>query len=241
MAIESICEGCGKRLTVGDDFAHKQARCPSCGHIYAVSALEGASSSLESPDQGGTAAESAPAAAQTADDWYLHSPEGRIYGPIDQSKLDQWVREGRVTHDCQLRQRGDGPWQWASAVYGVLAKHDEAVSAGTGNPFAGGLSSAVAAGSGDAPTRPCVYAEPHRGALVLVLGILSFVITCPILGIVAWWMGNDDLKAMSRGRMDPSGSGITQAGRVLGMISTILWMATLAVSLFLLLLFGFVA
>ncbi len=45
---------------------------------------------------------------------------------------------------------------------------------------------------------------------------------CFILGIVAWTMGSNDLNAMRSGRMDPSGMGLTQAGMICGMISTIL-------------------
>jgi len=42
------------------------------------------------------------------------------------------------------------------------------------------------------------------------------------LGPVAWVMGNNDLAAMRAGRMDRSGEGLTQAGRILGIISSIL-------------------
>jgi hypothetical protein len=79
------------------------------------------------------------------------------------------------------------------------------------------------------------YVE-HRGALVLTLGILSLVM-CPlqILGPIAWTMGNNDLAAMRSGRMDPSGEGITQAGRICGIIGT----AFLAVSCISICGFGF--
>jgi hypothetical protein len=61
----------------------------------------------------------------------------------------------------------------------------------------------------------------HRGAMVLTLGILGIVI-CGFLGPVAWVMGNNDLAAMRAGRMDPAGEGLTQAGRILGIISSIM-------------------
>jgi len=64
------------------------------------------------------------------------------------------------------------------------------------------------------------YVE-HRGAMVLTLGILSLVV-CGFLGPVAWIMGNNDLAAMRAGRMDPSGEGTTQAGRICGIIASIL-------------------
>jgi hypothetical protein len=63
--------------------------------------------------------------------------------------------------------------------------------------------------------------KPHRGTLILVLGILGLVI-CGPLGIAAWIMGNGDLKEMDAGLMDPSGRGITTGGRICGIIATIL-------------------
>ncbi len=62
---------------------------------------------------------------------------------------------------------------------------------------------------------------PHRGTLVLVLGILGLV-CCLICGIVAWVLGNTDLREMDAGRMDPEGRGLTQAGKICGIISVAL-------------------
>ena len=66
--------------------------------------------------------------------------------------------------------------------------------------------------------------RPHRGALILVFGILGLVI-CMIFGIVAWVMGNGDLEAMRAGQMDPAGEGLTKAGKICGMISVITTLA----------------
>ena len=63
--------------------------------------------------------------------------------------------------------------------------------------------------------------KPHRGTLILVLGILSLVV-CQPLGIAAWVMGNGDLKLMDAWQMDSTGRSITNAGRICGMIGTIL-------------------
>jgi hypothetical protein len=63
--------------------------------------------------------------------------------------------------------------------------------------------------------------KPHRGTLILILGILSLVVCAPI-GIAAWIMGNGDLKQMDAGAMDPSGRSLTSAGRICGLIGTIL-------------------
>jgi hypothetical protein len=68
------------------------------------------------------------------------------------------------------------------------------------------------------------YGRPHRGAAILTLGILSLVMMfpCAPLGIFAWVMGGNDLSEMRRGQMDRSGEGLTQAGRILGIVSTVL-------------------
>jgi hypothetical protein len=66
--------------------------------------------------------------------------------------------------------------------------------------------------------------------MVLVLGILGLVV-CFICGIIAWVMGNDDLRQMDAGVMDPSGKGLTQAGKICGMISTILAIVVIGLTL----------
>lgn len=66
------------------------------------------------------------------------------------------------------------------------------------------------------------YSAPHRGVLILVLGILGIVL-CGICGIIAWIMGNADLRQMKAGSMDPAGRGLTEAGRICGIIATCLF------------------
>jgi hypothetical protein len=70
--------------------------------------------------------------------------------------------------------------------------------------------------------------KPHRATLVLVLGILGLIV-CGLLGIVAWVMGNGDLKEMDAGTMDPSGRSTTNAGRICGIIATILMIIAVVV------------
>jgi hypothetical protein len=66
------------------------------------------------------------------------------------------------------------------------------------------------------------YLQPHRGALILVLGILSLVVCAP-LGFFAWVMGNTDLREIRAGRMDPTGEGLVSAGRIIGIIGAVLF------------------
>jgi hypothetical protein len=74
---------------------------------------------------------------------------------------------------------------------------------------------------------------PHRGSLILVLGILGLVLGGIgfVLGIMAWILGRNDLREMDAGRMDPSGRDTTNTGLVCGMIGTILHGAGMVISL----------
>ena len=62
----------------------------------------------------------------------------------------------------------------------------------------------------------------HRGGTILTLGILSLICLPIIFGPMAWRMANEDLEQINEGRMDPSGEGMTKAGKVCGIIGTVL-------------------
>jgi hypothetical protein len=70
--------------------------------------------------------------------------------------------------------------------------------------------------------------KPHRGTLILVLGILGLIVCAP-LGIVAWAMGSGDLKEMDAGTLDPSGRGPTLAGKICGIIATVLMILAIVI------------
>lgn len=52
--------------------------------------------------------------------------------------------------------------------------------------------------------------KPHRGGTILALGIIGIVL-CFITGIIAWVMGNNDLKEIKQGLRDPEGESLTKA------------------------------
>src|SRR5438034_986442 len=88
----------------------------------------------------------------------------------------------------------------------------------------------------DSNSEPIKSMKPHRGVLILVLGILSFVLCGIFTAIPAWILGNSDVKEMDAGTMDPAGRGMTNAGRILGIIQVILTgVAVIVVGLLLLL------
>ena len=61
-----------------------------------------------------------------------------------------------------------------------------------------------------------------NGVVILVLGILSLVGFGCLTGLPAWIMGNSALKEIESGQADPSERGLVQAGRIIGMIMSIL-------------------
>ena len=64
--------------------------------------------------------------------------------------------------------------------------------------------------------------EPHRGTLILVLGILSLVMCGFFTGIPAWIMGRNDLRKIKDGLMNPEGEAINKGFMICGMICCIL-------------------
>ena len=212
MPIEFNCKQCQQLLRVSDSDAGKHARCPACKAVLPVPAK-----SLL--DQGDPHAQ-----------WHIRTNDDKTYGPIAKSELDSWVAEGRVTAESQLRRDGDGDTQWQNAeiLYPVLSGTRSGTNA---NPFSAATSPSNPYASPQATsirtpnTGAGHHTRPHRGGLILALGIFAFMTgacTCLIPGICAWYMGNEDLHAMRTGRMDSNGHGLTMAGMILGIVATIL-------------------
>lgn len=232
MAIELICKGCSRKLRIADENAGKLARCPSCGETFTVPAAAG-------PAFGGMTTTMAPAPLPSAasDRWYLKTEDGNTYGPVPKAELDSWAAEGRMTAESQLLREGETTWQPARQLYPMLrssapkpAYAPPSPASPAGNPFAetgpAPYQNPYASPQGPTQTRSGmiggVYVQPHRGGVILTLGILSFCF-CPfVLSIAAVVMASQDLKLMNEGRMDASGKGLTIAGMVMGIISILM-------------------
>jgi hypothetical protein len=68
---------------------------------------------------------------------------------------------------------------------------------------------------------PAAAPASGRATTTLVLGVLS-ILCCQFLGPVAWYLGNQELKAIASGASPVSGEGVTKAGKILGIIGTVL-------------------
>lgn len=71
------------------------------------------------------------------------------------------------------------------------------------------------------PTEGGAYPEQSQATTALVLGILGIVI-CGILAPFAWSMGNKEMAAIDAGRRPPENRGTANAGRILGIVGTVL-------------------
>lgn len=82
------------------------------------------------------------------------------------------------------------------------------------------------------PSESGAYPESSQATTVLVLGIIGIVL-CQILGPIAWVMGNNELAAIDAGRRAPENRGTANAGRILGIIGTVLLALTIIAIIFL--------
>jgi hypothetical protein len=73
-----------------------------------------------------------------------------------------------------------------------------------------------------AQAAPQFALKPHRGGLILTLGLIGLFV-CGPLCLAAWVMGSGDLHEMDASMMDPSGRSSTSSGRNIGMLGTVLW------------------
>jgi hypothetical protein len=213
MATEVRCDVCGR--TFEHEGSGPTVRCPYCQMTVKLPSGEvGSTSSGES--------------AATAGNWHVHTCDGQRFGPITKEELDRWAAENRLTSSCQVYQDGWPAWRmarefWpnlppAAATSSAAAPNvGEAAASGSQNPYAAPAFSG--AGSFGGAT---AYQIPHRGTLILILGILGFVMCGCFTALPAWIMGQSDLKQMRAGIMDNSGYSLTMAGMVLGIIQCIL-------------------
>lgn len=234
MPIDIRCPGCSRTLRVGDQYAGRQVRCPACQTVSAAPAQE--------PQGGGLGAPLSDRAAAT---WHMRTPEGATYGPVSWDELSAWAAQGRMEAECELAEQASSPWRPASEIFPALAAvRQKALASAAAGPAIHPWTAAQTASAGwsapasDSPYSPSAsaasagspfgataagYVVPHRGGLILVLGLVGFVIGCPIFSLMAWVMGSHDLREMRAGRMDRSGEGLTQVGQILGMIQSLLW------------------
>jgi predicted Zn finger-like uncharacterized protein len=205
MATLVDCPSCSRKLRVPDDLLGTSVRCPDCGNTFQAN--------------GGRVPSGAPAAAAGGD-----SPAPEPAAPPGDAAASPSLGTPRsVTGSTP--QRAPAPAGTEEETQRCPACHKRIPATAARCPGCG-------VDLGEEDSRPWerprrhlgrMDTEPHRGVVVLVLGILGLVmggIGLP-MAIIAWVLGHNDLKKIRAGNMDPEGEGLTQAGRVCGIIGTI--------------------
>ena len=139
--------------------------------------------------------------------YYFKASDDTKYGPIGEGEIRAWLQQGRMNQGSLVRAVDSEEWRPLSDYPELMALLAP--------------SSLVPPSSPSSSQAAATHFAPHRGALILTFGILSIVCCFPF-GIAAWIMGNNDMQQIEAGMMDPSGKGITNAGKICGIIGTIL-------------------
>lgn len=195
MPISVHCPKCEKTLKVADAAAGTKVRCPACKAVVAVPQQE---EEFEQPDE----------EFETPDE-ELPAPDQEGYGVTESPKAGKRRDEPASSRKKRAADDDDGGYgidesdaqERKTRKKKKRRKDDDAY--------------------GD--MRRKTRQEPHRGVIVLLLGILSIVFSCACLlswalGYAAMNMAATDLEKMERGSMDPAGQGMTTTGKICGML-----------------------
>jgi hypothetical protein len=225
------CQTCGRKLRVPDDLLGQLVKCPTCGHTFACA--DGASAPVAetpaSPERVLQPALSIPDAPPSVPGETLSSGGGFGYRQVSESSADPPAPGRRPPvpmpddHDRPSSRR-PGPTRCPfcdELLRGSptrCPRCDEWLDRGP-DPW------------DRRPSHDRRDVEPHRGGLILALGITGLVLGLTIFlipiawipGLAAWIMGQKDLAKIHGGILESSGFGTTQAGWICGIIATCLW------------------
>ena len=143
--------------------------------------------------------------------YFFKALDEKEYGPFDAAQIRDFLQQGRMNQDSLVRAIDSEEWRPLNDYPELMVLLAP--------------SSSTQPRSSSSPQANITHLEPHRGALILTFGILSIVCCFPF-GIAAWIMGNNDMQQIEAGMMDPSGKGITNAGKICGIVGTIIGILT---------------
>ncbi|MCI0464039.1 MAG: zinc-ribbon domain-containing protein [Gemmataceae bacterium] len=212
------CPSCRRKLRLPEELLGRFVQCPTCGQTFAAPAAEAALPSEAEPLPAGREESRLPSADQ----------------PL-QLSLDPDDAPARPARNVPppprpLRAVPLGPPRRPGSADDLMpcpCCGEEIDPDAPRCRFCGEVLDEADRARGRATRRRRPW-EPHRGPLILTLGISSLVLfwVCGYLGLLmglaAWTMGRRDLNLMRAQRMDPEGMGHTKGGYVCGIIGTIL-------------------
>ncbi|HEV3117173.1 MAG TPA: zinc-ribbon domain-containing protein [Gemmataceae bacterium] len=204
------CPSCSRKLRVPDELLGKQVKCPTCGHTFQASAVDSSQASAELPPvHPHLELDAHPGSADATQEF----PQPPVVVGERLPEKEEATQLVACPNCDKLIEHGAPRCPFCGAVPGD-EEEDEEYYADDRPWEERGLGGRL-------------DAEPHRGVLIMVLGIMSLVFFCGgplgmIVGICAWVMGQKDMRKMRENLMDPEGMPLTQAGWICGIIGTIL-------------------
>jgi len=195
------CPSCNRKLRVTDELVGKEVKCPTCGTTFQATAdLWTSQQALSQGEQGQPTAEWKQATSKPGETGANASKESSSTESHGQTE-----RAGSLQPCPFCGEPIAADSTRCPSCQETIEGDEDDRPWETQAPFTGRRDS-----------------EPHRGTLILILGILSLVVF-PVglpLGITALLMGRRDLKKIRSNAMDPAGEGTTLAGWICGIIGT---------------------
>lgn len=221
MSMIVACPSCGSKLRVTEDLLGQRVRCPSCQQAFDAAVVPEPPAPPTPPASGpGLPLQlslddlPSPTADQPATPG--RGPVGAVELSAEQEPVPARPAppSGPPARHREKAERDDE--RRACPACGEYVPRDVRRCYHCGEPIQGRNRDYAPA-----------FVEPHRGGAVLTLGILSLVgILCApvglVLGILAWVMGESDLYKIKARTMDRQGFDSTHAGRICGILGTIL-------------------
>jgi predicted Zn finger-like uncharacterized protein len=214
MATIVDCPSCSRKLRVPDELLGKKVKCPTCSGTFDAQASSAPGDSTGATERMASSPRGADATPLARTEATPHSGGGSI---ADQETQPLYPLEPAAERDlepCPYCGEKIAREATRCRYCGEELGEDDRRP---GRPW-------------DQEYRPYRDvrrdSEPHRGSLILTLGIVSIVTAMflgpvgLIVGMIAWIMGQRDLKKMRANVMDPQGLGSTQAGWICGIIGT---------------------
>jgi ribosomal protein L32 len=240
MPIIIDCQTCGRKLRVPDDLMDQAVKCPTCGQVFHSGEVLTPVEAPETPSRPSATPSDVPRRPSTSTPrvpvfdpaesrsssggfGYVEVSRGNADPPAPGRRPPEPLPERRGRRDLER----DGPPRMSECP----SCRELIPRSATRCKYCGRSL------DDDRPPwdRRDPYdrrdVEPHRGGLILALGIVGLalgltVVLIPVAwipGLVAWVMAQNDMSKIKRGLMESEGHGSTQAGWICGIIATCLW------------------
>ncbi len=210
MPVVVNCTKCQKKLKIPDELLGKKVKCPTCSAVFTAEASEAVAEDRPAPRP---AAKKPP--VEEDDDVPAPKAKRKPVDDDDDEEVSAKPSKRKVVDD-------DDEDEPPKKMSKRKSDDDDDDDAPKKKSKRGRDDDDDDDDDDDRPSKRRGNLKPHRGLIVLLLAIGGFVTGIFILCPIAWYLGNVDMKEINAGTMDPEGRQLTNIGKILGMVGTIL-------------------